>query len=90
MQYFTRTVERKKDNARRLAPKIDAPPPVVYPDVAFSGLGEAMGEAKRIVMGSDRSTMLQSEACFMNRNQVRIKYRCWIDERGGFVEYKLG
>ncbi len=48
-----------------------------------------MGEAKRMVMESDKSIMLQSEACFINGNKVRTKYRCWIDERGSFNECAL-
>jgi hypothetical protein len=87
MQYFVRTVERKRDNARRFAQP--TPPPNIYPVVSFAGLGEAMGEAKRMVMESDRSIMLQSEACFINGNKVRTKYRCWIDERGSFNECAL-
>ena len=89
MQYFTRTNERKRDNARRTIPKPGAVPPRLYPNVEFSGLAGAVAEAKRMVMESDRSIMLQSEACFVNRTQVRTKYRCWIDERGIFNEIAL-
>lgn len=87
MQYFIRTVERKRDNARRF-PQPTAPP-ATYPVISFPGLAEAMGEAKRTVMESDKSIMLQSEACFINGNKVRTKYRCWIDERGSFNECAL-
>jgi len=60
-----------------------------YPDVEFSGLGGAIEAAKRAVLASDKAIMLQAEACFRNRNQVRTKYRCWIDERGSFNECAL-
>jgi hypothetical protein len=69
-----------------------APAPVLkqlYPELACSSLGHAIDEAKRKVLESDKVTMLQADACFRNRNQVRTKYRCWIDEHGGFNELSL-
>jgi len=42
------------------------------------------------VLESDKSIMLQADACSRNRNQVWTKYRCWIDERGAFNERALG
>jgi hypothetical protein len=42
------------------------------------------------VLGSDRTLMLQSDACSRNSNGVQTKYRCWIDERGVFNERTLG
>jgi hypothetical protein len=68
-----------------------AGPPLkqLYPELACSSLSQAIDEAKRKVLESDRVTMLQADACFRNRNQVRTKYRCWIDERGGFNELSL-
>jgi hypothetical protein len=62
----------------------------LYPDVACAALGEAIDQAKRCVLESDRTLMLQSDACFRNKNEVQTKYRCWIDERGAFNERTLG
>ena len=54
-----------------------------------NGLNDAKQEAKRMVLESNPSLMLQADACFRNRNQVRTKYRCWINERGEFQERAL-
>jgi hypothetical protein len=78
MQYFVRTMERHKDSKR-----------ILSPEVQCSGLGKAIDEAKRKVLESDRAIMLQADACARNRNEVRTKYRCWIDERGSFNERAL-
>jgi hypothetical protein len=86
MQYFVRAKEMQKDNLKGPRAKASAVPPKLYPDVEFSALGVAVNEAKRAVLESDRAVMLQAEACFRNRNLVRTKYRCWIDERGAFNE----
>ena len=32
---------------------------------------------------------LQADACMRNRDHVRTKYRCWINERGEFQESAL-
>ena len=45
--------------------------------------------SKRQVLESGAVAMLQADACLRNRNQVWTKYRCWIDERGGFNELSL-
>jgi hypothetical protein len=58
----------------------------LYPELACSSLGEAIDRAKRSVLEADRAIMLQADACSRIRNQVRTKYRCWIDERGAFNE----
>jgi hypothetical protein len=63
---------------------------LLYPDVACAALGQAIEQAKRCVLESDRTLMLQSDACFKNKNEVQTKYRCWIDERGVFNERTLG
>jgi hypothetical protein len=57
----------------------------VYPEVACSSLSQAIDLAKRTVL-EDKTIMLQADACSRIRNQVRTKYRCWIDERGAFNE----
>lgn len=58
-------------------------------ELQFSQLEAAKQEAKRLVMASNPSVMLQADACFRNRTQVRTKYRCWINERGEFQERAL-
>ncbi len=62
----------------------------LYPEFACSSLGQAIDQAKRSVLEADRTIMLQADACSRNRDQVRTKYRCWIDERGAFNERILG
>lgn len=85
MQYFVRTTDARKDNRQRSVPIVK----VLYPELACSTLGQAIEQAKRSVLESDKSIMLQADACFRNMNQVRTKYRCWIDERGTFNELAL-
>jgi len=78
MQYFVRTMQTQKDCPR-----------VFSPELPCSGLGEAKEKARRMVLESPPSVMLQADACFRNRNEVRTKYRCWINERGEFQERAL-
>jgi molybdopterin/thiamine biosynthesis adenylyltransferase len=85
VQYFFRTSDVRKER-RALAPIVKR----LYPDVACAALGQAIDQAKQTVLASDRTLMLQSDACARNRNGVQTKYRCWIDERGGFNEITLG
>ena len=69
-----------------------APRPVVkreYPELACYNLNQAIDEAKRSVLEADKNVLLQADACTRNLNQVRTKYRCWIDERGAFNELAL-
>jgi hypothetical protein len=61
----------------------------LYPELSCFTLGQAIEEAKRSVLESDKTIMLRADACSRNNNQVRTKYRCWIDERGGFNELAL-
>ena len=86
MQYFFRTIDVRKEGRSGSAPLVKR----VYPEVPCSALGEAIDQAKRMVLESDKSLMLQSDACFRNKNGVQTKYRCWIDERGVFNERILG
>lgn len=85
MQYFVRTVDARKENRQRAVPIVK----VLYPELACSNLGQAIEQAKRNVLESDKNIMLQADACSRNLNQVRTKYRCWIDERGVFNELAL-
>ena len=86
MQYFVRTEDvRKESRQSGSVPLIKR----LYPERACFTLGEAIEEAKRSVLESDKSIMLRSDACSRNNNQVRTKYRCWIDERGTFNELAL-
>ena len=78
MQYFVRTMEKHKDSKN-----------VFSAEIPCSGLGKATAEAKRRVLESDPAKMLQADACFRNRSEVRTKYRCWINERGEFHERAL-
>ena len=48
-----------------------------------------MEQAKRSVLASDETILLQADAYSRNMNQVRTKYRCWIDECGAFNEIAL-
>ncbi len=87
MQYFAQAVDVRKENRR------SGGEPMVrqlYPELACSSLDQAIEEAKRAVMEADKAIMLQADACSRIRNQVRTKYRCWIDERGAFNERILG
>jgi hypothetical protein len=86
MEYFVRIM-----NARKESQWCGSVTPVkrLYPELACAALGQAIDQAKRKVLESDRSMMLQADACSRNRDQVRTKYRCWIDERGAFNELAL-
>jgi len=59
------------------------------PELPCSGLEVAKAEAKRIVLAADPAVRLQADACMRNRDHVRTKYRCWINERGEFQESAL-
>jgi hypothetical protein len=86
MQYFVRIVDsRKQSKWRGSTPLV----PRLYPELACAALGQAIDQAKRTVLKSDRTLMLQGDACFRNGDRVRTKYRCWIDERGAFNELAL-
>ena len=78
MQYFVRTMEKHRESNGAFCPEF-----------ACSGLATAKDEAKRRVLQSDPAKMLQADACYRNKGQVRTKYRCWINERGEFHEYVL-
>jgi hypothetical protein len=78
MEYFVRTMEKHKESTRAFCP-----------EVAYPALVKAKDEAKRRVLQSDPALMLQADACFRNRGEVRTKYRCWIDRQGIFHEYLL-
>jgi len=56
---------------------------------SYRGLRKAADEAKRKVLESDPSIMLQADACFRNRNQIWTKYGCWVNERREFHERTL-
>ena len=86
MQYFVRTTDVRKESRH------GSSTPIVkreYPELACYNLNHAIDEAKRSVLGSDKTILLQADVCTRNLNQVRTKYRCWIDERGGFNELAL-
>jgi hypothetical protein len=86
VQYFVRTTDVRKDNRH------GGSVPLVkrsYPELACSNLDQAIDKAKRSVLESDKTIMLRADACSRNVNQVRTKYRCWIDERGAFNELAL-
>lgn len=78
MQYFVRAMEMHRDSTK-----------IFTPERPCSGLNDAKQQAKRMVLESNPALMLQADACFRNRNQVRTKYRCWINERGEFQERAL-
>jgi hypothetical protein len=86
VQYFVRIM-----NAHKESPWCGSAPPLkrLYPELACAALGQAIDQAKRRVLESDRTLMLQADACSRNRGQVQTKYRCWIDERGAFKELAL-
>ena len=86
MQYFVRTMDVRKESRQSSSVRLVKR---LYPELVCSALGQAIDEAKRRVLESDRTLMLQADACSRNRNQVRTKYRCWIDERGAFNERAL-
>jgi hypothetical protein len=52
-------------------------------------LATAKETARKLVQNSEPKIMLQADACFRNRNEVRTKYRCWMNERGEFQESAL-
>ena len=86
LQYFVRTTDVRKESRH------GASAPLVkreYPELACYNLDQAIDQAKRSVLESDKTIMLQADACSRNMNQVRTKYRCWIDERGAFNELAL-
>jgi hypothetical protein len=86
VEYFVRTMDVRKESRHGAAAPLSKQ---LYPELACSSLSQAIDEAKRKVLESDRVTRLQADACSRNRNQVWTKYRCWIDERGGFNELSL-
>lgn len=87
MQYFVRANDvRKESRHSGSAPLVKR----LYPELACFTLGQAIEEAKRTVLESDKTIMLRADACSRNNNQVQTKYRCWIDERGVFNELALG
>ena len=86
MEYFVRIMDVRKENRQSSsAPLIRQS----YPELVCYALGQAIDEAKRRVLESDKTLMLQADACSRNRSLVRTKYRCWIDERGAFHERAL-
>jgi hypothetical protein len=85
VQYFVRTMDVRKESRRSSVPLVKR----LYPELACFTLGQAIEQAKRSVLASDETIMLQSDACSRNNNQVRTKYRCWVDERGAFNELAL-
>ena len=86
MEYFVRTTDVRKENRQSSSVPLMKR---LYPELICSALDQAIDEAKRRVLESDKSIMLQADACSRNRNLVRTKYRCWIDERGAFNERAL-
>ncbi len=78
MQYFVRTMEKHKESTKAFSAEVLCP-----------GLAAAQDKARQIVKDSPPSIMLQADACLRNRNIVRTKYRCWINERGEFQERVL-
>jgi hypothetical protein len=86
VQYFVRTNDVRNESRRGgSVPLVKR----LYPELTCFTLGQAIEEAKRSVLESDKTIMLRADACSRNNNQVRTKYRCWIDERGGFNELAL-
>jgi hypothetical protein len=85
VQYFVRTTDVRKEVPRRTVPIVRR----LYPELTCFTLSQAIAEAKRTVLESDKTIMLQADACARNLNQVRTKYRCWIDEYGTFNERAL-
>jgi hypothetical protein len=86
VQYFVRTNdERKESRHKGSVPLVKR----LYPELACFALSQAIEEAKRSVLESDKTIMLRSDSCSRNNNHVWTKYRCWIDERGAFNELAL-
>lgn len=73
-----RTMEKHKESTMLFSSEIQC-----------RGLAKATEEARRQVQESDPAVMLQADACLRTRSEVWTKYRCWINERGEFVERKL-
>jgi hypothetical protein len=86
LEYFARAMDVRKEHPRSSVSVTKR----LYPEFACGSLAQAIDQAKRSVLESDKSIMLQAEACSRNRNHVQTKYRCWIDERGAFNERILG
>jgi hypothetical protein len=86
VEYFVRIMDVRKESRQSSSVALTKQ---LYPELLCSALGQAIEEAKRTVLESDKTIMLQADACSRNRNLVRTKYRCWIDERGGFHERAL-
>ena len=86
MQYFVRTEDVRKESRHSGSVPLTKR---LYPELACFTLSQAIEEAKRSVLESDKTIMLRADACSRNLNQVRTKYRCWIDERGTFNEIAL-
>ncbi|MBZ5606172.1 MAG: hypothetical protein LAO79_28100 [Acidobacteriia bacterium] len=78
MQYFVRAMEKHRDSDR-----------VYGPEMPCTGLDMAKAEAKRIVLAADPAIRLQADACTRNGGHVRTKYRCWVNDRGEFLESLL-
>jgi hypothetical protein len=85
VQYFFRTMDVRKQGRGGSVPIVK----LLYPDVACAALGQAIDQAKRCVLESDKTLMLQADACSRNNHSVQTKYHCWIDERGVFNELVL-
>ena len=86
MQYFVRTMDAGKESRQRSVPIVK----LLYPELACSTLSQALEQAKRSVLESDKTITLQTDACFRNLNPVRTEYGCWIDECGAYNELALG
>jgi hypothetical protein len=86
LHYFVRAIDLRKEGRNGSTPLVKTQ----YAEQVFAALGQAIDQAKQIVKESDRTLMLQADACSRNRNQVQTKFRCWIDERGAFHERILG
>ena len=82
MQYFFRRMDVRKQGRNGSVPLVKQ----VYPDVPCAALDQAIDQAKRSVLESDKALMLQADACSRNNNAVQTKYHCWVDERGAFNE----
>jgi hypothetical protein len=85
VQYFFRRMDVRKQGRNGSVPLVKQ----VYPDVPCAALDQAIDQAKRSVLESDKALMLQADACSRNNNAVQTKYHCWIDERGVFNERVL-
>ncbi len=86
MQYFIRTTDVRKENRRSGSVPLGKR---LYPELACAALGQAIDQSQVDGAGIRQNPDLQADACSRNRNQVRTKYRCWIDERGVFNELTL-